>query len=50
LYPWTTLLVILVSVAFLIGSVIGDLRHSLFTVILILLSYTTAFLATRQKA
>lgn len=50
LYPWTTLLVILVSVAFLIGSVIGDLRHSLFTVILILLSYTAAFLVTRQKA
>ena len=49
-YPWTTLLVLLLSVAFLIGSVIGDLRHSLFTVILILLSYTIAFLATRQKA
>ncbi len=49
-YPWTTLLVLLASVAFLIGSVIGDLRHSLFTVILILLSYATAFLATRRKA
>ena len=49
-YPWTTLCVLLVSAAFLIGSVIGDLRHSLFTVILILLSYVAALLATRRKA
>jgi APA family basic amino acid/polyamine antiporter len=49
-YPWTTLYVLLVSAAFLIGSVIGDLRHSLFTVILILLSYVAALLATRRKA
>jgi APA family basic amino acid/polyamine antiporter len=49
-YPWTTILVLLLSAAFLIGSVIGDLRHSLFTVILILLSYTTALLVTRREA
>jgi basic amino acid/polyamine antiporter, APA family len=50
LYPWTTLYVLLASAAFLIGSVIGDLRHSLFTVILILLSYIAALLVTRRKA
>ncbi len=50
LYPWTTLCVLFASVAFLVGSVIGDLRHSLFTVILILLSYAVALLATRRKA
>jgi basic amino acid/polyamine antiporter, APA family len=49
-YPWTTLCVLLASAAFLVGSVIGDLRHSLFTVILILLSYVAALLITRRKA
>jgi APA family basic amino acid/polyamine antiporter len=49
-YPWTTILVLLLSAAFLIGSVIGDLRHSLFTVILILFSYTTALLVTHREA
>ncbi len=49
-YPWTTLCVLFASAAFLVGSVIGDLRHSLFTVILILLSYVAALLITRRKA
>jgi basic amino acid/polyamine antiporter, APA family len=49
-YPWTTLCVLLASAAFLIGSVIGDLRHSLFTMILILLSYVAALLITRKRA
>ena len=49
-YPWTTLCVLVASAAFLIGSVIGDLRHSLFTVILILLSYAAALLITRRRA
>jgi basic amino acid/polyamine antiporter, APA family len=48
-YPWTTILVLLASAGFLIGSVIGDLRHSLFTVILILVSYTAALLVTRRR-
>ena len=47
-YPWTTLLVIFVSAAFLLVSVVGDLRHSLFTVILILLSYVAALFITRS--
>jgi APA family basic amino acid/polyamine antiporter len=49
-YPWTTLCILFASAAFLIGSVIGDLRHSLFTVILILLSYVAALLITRRRA
>jgi basic amino acid/polyamine antiporter, APA family len=49
-YPWTTLCALFTSAAFLIGSVIGDLRHSLFTVILILLSYLAVVLMTRRKA
>ena len=50
LYPWTTVCVLLASVAFLIGSVIGDITHSLFTLILILLSYVTAVVITRRRA
>jgi APA family basic amino acid/polyamine antiporter len=50
LYPWTTVLVLVVSIAFLIGSVIGDLTHSLFTVIVILLSYIAAVVITRRRA
>jgi basic amino acid/polyamine antiporter, APA family len=49
-YPWTTLCVLLVSAAFLMGSIIGDLRHSLFTLILILVSYVAAVLITRRRA
>jgi APA family basic amino acid/polyamine antiporter len=50
LYPWTTVCVLLASVAFLIGSVIGDITHSLFTLILILLSYVAAVVITRRRA
>jgi APA family basic amino acid/polyamine antiporter len=49
-YPWTTLCVLFASGAFLVGSIIGDLAHSLFTVILILLSYVAALLITRRGA
>src|SRR5262249_52187529 len=38
-YPCSTLCVLGSSLAFLFGAVIGDLRHSLVTIILILLSY-----------
>ena len=48
-YPWTTVLVALVSAAFLLGSVIGDLKHSLFTAVLILLSYLASILIVREK-
>ena len=49
LYPWSTVLVLLASVAFLLGSVAGDLKHSLFTAILILLSYVVSVLIVREK-
>jgi APA family basic amino acid/polyamine antiporter len=38
-YPWSTVCALIVSLGFLFGAVIGDLRHSLFTVILVVLSY-----------
>lgn len=43
------MLVLLASAAFLLGSVIGDLKHSLFTVIIILLSYVASMLILREK-
>jgi len=49
-YPWSTLLVLLASAAFLLGSVIGDLKHSLFTAILVLLSYVASILIVREKS
>jgi APA family basic amino acid/polyamine antiporter len=48
-YPWSTVLVLLASAGFLLGSVIGDLKHSLFTAILILLSYVASVLIVREK-
>jgi len=49
-YPWSTVLVILASAGFLVGSVIGDLKHSLFTAILILLSYVVSIVIVREKS
>ena len=49
-YPWSTLLVVLASTVFLLGSVIGDLKHSLFTAILILLSYVVSIVIVREKS
>src|ERR1700689_4109228 len=34
-YPWTALAVLLASAGFLIGFVLGDLKHSLFTLCLL---------------
>jgi len=48
-YPWTVLGVLLVSVGFLLASVIGDLRHSLFTLILVAASYPVYLLAVKKK-
>jgi APA family basic amino acid/polyamine antiporter len=48
-YPWSTVLVLLASAGFLLGSVIGDLKHSVFTAILILLSYVASVLIVREK-
>lgn len=49
-YPWTLLGVLLVSVAFLVGSIIGDLIHSLFTLILIAASYPIYLLAVKKRS
>ena len=43
------MLVVLASAGFLLGSVFGDLKHSLFTVALILLSYVASILIVREK-
>jgi len=48
-YPWSTVFVLLASAAFLLGSVIGDPKHSLFTAILILVSYVASILIGRGK-
>jgi APA family basic amino acid/polyamine antiporter len=48
-YPWTTLGVLLLSVGFLIGSVIGDVRDSLFTLVLVALSYPIYLFAVKKK-
>jgi APA family basic amino acid/polyamine antiporter len=49
LFPWSTIAVLLASAAFLIGSVIGDLRHSLFTIIFVLLTYAVSVFVVRKK-
>jgi len=33
-----------------VGSVIGDLKHSLFTAILVLLSYVVSIVIVREKS
>jgi len=48
-YPWSTVLVLLASAAFLLGSVVADLKHSLFTAILVSLSYVASILIVREK-
>jgi len=49
LFPWSTIVVLVASAAFLFGSVIGDLRHSLFTIILIVLTYAVSVFIVRKK-
>lgn len=49
-YPWTVLGVLLLSAGFLIASVIGDIRHSLFILILVAASYPLYFLAVKKSA
>jgi APA family basic amino acid/polyamine antiporter len=48
-YPWTTWGVLLASAGFLIAAVVGDLKHSLFTLILIALSYPVYWLAVKKR-
>lgn len=48
-YPWTVYGVLLVSAAFLVASVVGDLMHSLFTLILVAASYPIYLLAVKKR-
>jgi APA family basic amino acid/polyamine antiporter len=48
-YPWTTLGVLLASGGFLIASVISDIKHSLFTLVFIVLSYPVYFFAIKNR-
>ena len=49
-YPWTTLGVLLASLGFLMASVIGDIKHSLFRLVLIAVSYPVYLLAVKKRA
>jgi basic amino acid/polyamine antiporter, APA family len=48
-YPWTTLGVLLASSAFLVATIVGDLKDAIFTLILIALSYPLYLLAIKRK-
>lgn len=48
-YPWTTLGVLLASAGFLIASVISDIKHSLFTLVLIAMSYPIYFFGVKKR-
>jgi APA family basic amino acid/polyamine antiporter len=49
-YPWSTVCVLVASLGFLTGAVIGDLKHSLFTVVLVVLSYLASRMIRRPNA
>jgi len=49
-YPWSTIATLIASLGFLLGAVIGDLKHSLFTVILVSLSYVASRVIVRSGA
>jgi APA family basic amino acid/polyamine antiporter len=44
-YPWTTLMVLLGSIAFLIGAVISDKKHSLWALLILAASYPLYLIA-----
>jgi APA family basic amino acid/polyamine antiporter len=48
-YPWTNLGVLLVSAAFLIATIVGDLKDALFTLVLIALSYPAYLFVAKKK-
>jgi APA family basic amino acid/polyamine antiporter len=49
LYPWTPLAVLVVTGALLVLFAIGDPKHSLVTVVLIVLSYPVYFFALKRR-
>ncbi len=48
-YPWTNLAICLGAGAFLVASIIADLRHALFTVVVIALTYPLYLLTKRMR-
>ncbi|MFN2599347.1 MAG: hypothetical protein ABR563_19430, partial [Pyrinomonadaceae bacterium] len=46
-YPWTTLIVLLGSLGFLVGAIISDTANSLYAALLIALSYPVYLLTKR---
>jgi APA family basic amino acid/polyamine antiporter len=48
-YPWTNLAIVLASAAFLVATVVGDLKDAVFTLVLIGLSYPAYFLLIARK-
>jgi APA family basic amino acid/polyamine antiporter len=48
-YPWSAVCALVVSLGFLLGAVIGDLRHSLFTVVLVAGSYLVSCAIVRAR-
>jgi APA family basic amino acid/polyamine antiporter len=48
-YPWINLGVLLASAAFLVATIVGDLKDAFFTLILIALSYPVYLLAIKRK-
>jgi APA family basic amino acid/polyamine antiporter len=48
-YPWTTLGVLLASAGFLIASVVSDLKHTLFTLVLIAMSYPVYLFGVKKN-
>ena len=49
-YPWSALGVLLASAGFLISAVISDLKHSLFTLVLIAVNYPIYFFWIKRRA
>jgi APA family basic amino acid/polyamine antiporter len=47
LYPWSTIAALTTSLGFLLAAVLGDLRHSLFTIVLVVLSYLASRVIVR---
>jgi APA family basic amino acid/polyamine antiporter len=48
-YPWTTLTICLGTGAFLVASIIADLKHTLFTVAVIAFTYPLYLFVTRFR-
>ncbi len=48
-YPWTNLGVLLASAAFLVATIVGDLKDALFTLVLIALSYPAYLFVAKKK-